>query len=391
MRFLFTCAPLTGHLHSMVPYALALLERGHEVAVGTGARLEAAVRRSGLAYVRAGLDVESHEAIPGWSEIQRRFPSDPSLAQIHAFVEGLAPPMAADLDRIVERWNPRLIVRDPVELGGYLSAERAGIPHAAVAWGIYISVQHAARESLAALRVRQGLPPDPDLDSLDRFLVLSALPPSWPFPDCPVERVLRRYRLPPFDTSGGEALPAWVASLPDRPTVLVSLGTTFNREPETFRALLQALSRGDLNVVVTTGRSLDPADLGDLPGNARAERYIPQTLLLPRCDAIVFHAGFNSIHAALWHGLPMVLTPLGAGDQIWNAIRCAELGAGVVVEGRPPEPGAVRRAVRAVLDEPAFRARARALRAEMDALPGPSAAAEALERLARTREPQIAP
>lgn len=85
----------------------------------------------------------------------------------------------------------------------------------------------------------------------------------------------------------------------------------------------------------------------------------------------------------------MVLLPQGAGDNWPNARRCAELGAGVVVEGQPPEPEAVRAAVRRVLDRPEYRARAQQLQGEIKQLPGLSEAVTRLERLARTQKPQF--
>jgi UDP:flavonoid glycosyltransferase YjiC (YdhE family) len=57
-------------------------------------------------------------------------------------------------------------------------------------------------------------------------------------------------------------------------------------------------------------------------------QYIPQTLLLPHCDLLIFHGGYNSLLSALWHGLPVVITPLGAGDQLPNARQCEKLGQG---------------------------------------------------------------
>ena len=376
----------------MVPYARALRARGHQVVLATGARFGDMVRRAGLDHAPAGLDhdgsADVFQSLPEWPSILGRYP-DLAIAQLHGFVEGLAPRMLADLLPLVERWRPDVVVRDPVEVGGYVAAERAGIPHGTVCWAIYIGLQQAATAALAALRARHGLAGEPGLASLDRFLLLSALPPSWPYPGCPVAQVLHRFQFPPFDASGDEPLPGWVAR-GNRPVVYVTLGTTFNQAPRTFRALLAALEGEDVQAVLTVGRSVDPAVLGSVPVNVRVARYIPQSLLLPHCDAIVFHGGFNSVHSALWHGLPMVLVPLGAGDQIWNARRCQELGAGVVVEGQPPDPEAVRHAIRAILREPGPRFRARALQAEMRSLPGLDAAVELLERLGRTQEPQLA-
>jgi UDP:flavonoid glycosyltransferase YjiC (YdhE family) len=45
---------------------------------------------------------------------------------------------------------------------------------------------------------------------------------------------------------------------------------------------------------------------------------VPQTLLLPYCDLVVTHGGFNTVQSALSQGLPMIIVPLSA-DQPFNA------------------------------------------------------------------------
>ena len=55
--------------------------------------------------------------------------------------------------------------------------------------------------------------------------------------------------------------------------------------------------------------------------------------LLGRCDAVVTHAGFGTMAAALAHGVPLVMLPISA-DQPMNASRAAEPGSGS--RSRPP-------------------------------------------------------
>jgi MGT family glycosyltransferase len=177
-------------------------------------------------------------------------------------------------------------------------------------------------------------------------------------------------------------------ALPDRPTVHVTLGTAFNQSPSTFRAILDALGTEELNVIVTVGRSMDPQQFRPHPDHVKIAQYIPQTLLLPHCDAVLFHGGYNTMRSALWHGLPMAIIPMGAGDQLPNARRCAELGVAALIEGEPPEPDAIREAVRNVLERPEYRTQARQLEQEIKALPSISEAVRRLEILARTGEPK---
>ena len=380
-----------GHLHPMVPLAQALKEHGHEVAFATGKSFGPIVRRAGFLHFPCGIDSDGSgditEALPDSEAIRARFPASVAAQQLYRFVQGLAPKMVDDLARPVSTWNPDLIIRDPVEFGGYIVAEQAGLPYATITWTFYATPRYWITDALLELRQRYGLD-DSELESMDRYFVLNFLPPSWPLPDSP-QHVTHRFSIPPFDQSGDEKLPAWMDALPDRPTVHVTLGTAFNQSPATFHAILKALSTEEINVIVTVGRSMDPHQFRPHPAHIKIAQYIPQTLLLPRCDAILFHGGYNSMRSALWHGLPMVIIPMGAADQLPNAQHCAELGVAVLIEGEPPEPDAIREAVRSVLKQPGYRSRARQLEQEIKALPDISEAVRRLENLAGTGEPQL--
>ena len=81
------------------------------------------------------------------------------------------------------------------------------------------------------------------------------------------------------------------------------------------------------------------------------------------------------------HGLPLLVTPLGA-DQPDNAARCAALGVGVVLDAVTVTPDEVCAAAATVLAGPSFREATGRLRKEIVALPDPSQAVTRLERRA---------
>jgi MGT family glycosyltransferase len=178
-----------------------------------------------------------------------------------------------------------------------------------------------------------------------------------------------------------------VDQLPAVPTVYVTLGTVFNRDPALFAAILAGLHGEDLNVIVTLDPGSDPLVLGEQPANVHVERYIPLSLLLPHLDAMVTQGG-TSILPALGHGLPLLVVPQAA-DQFHNAEAC--VAAGVALRLLPGElgPEAVRAAVRRLLDEPSFREGAARVRREIEAMPSPEACVPLVERLARTRIPLV--
>ena len=208
-------------------------------------------------------------------------------------------------------------------------------------------------------------------------------------PAAPLPPTAHALRSVIFDRSGAETLPAWMADLANWPTVYVTLGTLENRSPGIFPAIIAGLRDEPLNIIVTVGRDQDPADFGPQSSNVHIERYIPQSLLLPHCDLVVSHAGFNSVLGALAHGLPQVVIPLSA-DQPDHARRCVMLGVGRVIQPDELSPEAVRQAVRAMLADPTYRKNATQLRDEMVALPGPEHGVALLERLAVEQRPLVA-
>jgi MGT family glycosyltransferase len=219
----------------------------------------------------------------------------------------------------------------------------------------------------------------------DRYLTLRPFPPSFPDPALPVTPTTHYVRPLLGDRSGPEELPPWVATIPDQPVVYVGLGTVFN-EPAIFRAFLTGLRDEALTVIVTVGRDQDPADYGPQPNNVHIERYIPLSLLLPHCDLVVTNGGSGTLTAALAHGLPVVVVPVTA-DQPENAARCAALGFGQVVVPTDLTSEVARHAVRAVLEDPTYRAAAEQMCAEIADLPGSEYAVALLERLAAEKHP----
>jgi UDP:flavonoid glycosyltransferase YjiC (YdhE family) len=384
VRVLCSCLPGFGHFHPMVPLARAVTEAGHEVAFATAPRFsERVVAPAGFLAFPAGVSpVVVEEETAGLPEVAALGPRDVWPFGAHMFAGVAAARKVPDLVEVVERWDPALVVHGAIDFAGPVAAARAGLP----------SVNHG----VGALQPREfwelsggvvgplwdqwGVEPGP-LGGMFRYLYLDVCPPSFQSSDIAMVPVRHPLRPVPFDTPTGGELPRWVASLPDRPTVYVTLGTIFNATPSLFETLLDGLREEPFNVIVTVGPDRDPEELGLQPDNVRVERYIPQSLLFPYCDAVVCHGGSGTVLAALSWGLPLLVVPQGA-NQFWNAERCAELGLGALLAESDISPAAVRGAVHALLEEPRYRAAAGRIRDEIARMPPPDEAVPELERLA---------
>lgn len=194
----------------------------------------------------------------------------------------------------------------------------------------------------------------------------------------------------------------WTWLDPARTTVLVTLGTANTDVGARFLAecrdalrsradRVQAVIVDPTNVL---GAQADLDDLNDMDDkddkDVLIRSSVPQLPLLERVDAVVCHAGHNTVCEALWHGVPLVVAPI-RDDQPVVAGQVVDAGAGIRVRfGRvtAPKLGA---AIDAVLHEPGYRAAAGRIRTAFRAAGGARAAAAHLEELAGATPSKEAP
>ena len=386
MRVLFTTQVGSGHWRPLAPFARALQRAGHDVAFASSPVFCILIADHGFRGFPIGSD--------DWlTRAQQEAPAAPAQSDAVLF-DQFIPRAARDLPALQSLmcdWRPDLLVRETTEFAACVAAERAGLPHASVQISAFRAHTHPQLvPALDALRAGVGLPPDPELAMLYRYLLLAPFPPRFQDPAVPLPRTAHAVRHVAFDAEhpGETALPDWVATLQRRPTVYATLGTAYNRTPGIFAAILAALRDEPINLIVALGPGLDPGDFGPQPRHIHVAPYLPQSLLFPQCDLVITHGGSGTVRTALVHGLPMVILPIAA-DQPENARRCAALGAAVVIPAAERTPAATRTAVRTVLHNSHYRENAARLRGEMAALPGPENAVSLLERLARERQPLI--
>ncbi len=389
MRLLFTFAGGSGHFEPLVPIARAAEAAGHTVAIAGQPAMVPAIEAAGFtAFATAGATLRgTPERLPLLQlDLDRE---DRDLR------EGFAGRHARDRVTAVlalcAAWQPNLLVCDEIDFGAMVAAERFGLPYATVlviAAGSFVR-KEVVGEPLNKLRAEHGLPPDPELTMLSRYLVLSPFPPSYRDLAFPLPATAHTIRPLTLGAAQNDTVPPWLVHLNGAPTVYFTLGTVFNLESgNLFERVLAGLRELSINVIATVGREIDPAEFGPQPANIQIARYIPQSVVMSHCAAVVSHGGSGSVMGALAHGLPMVLIPMGA-DQPYNAARCAELGVARLLDAVEATPETVRAAVATVLADPTYRRAAERLRDEIAALPEPAHALMLLERLVAEKRPLV--
>ena len=169
-----------------------------------------------------------------------------------------------------------------------------------------------------------------------------------------------------------------------RPRVLISLGTVnADRGDRFYAASCEALAapEGASSAAISAVLVAPPSRVAAPPPNVLVCASVPQLKLLQDVDAVVCHAGHNTVCEALWHGLPLVVAPI-KDDQPVVAQQVVDAGAGVRVKFGRVGATELRFAIDRVLHEPQFRLAAARVATSFHAAGGARTAADALERLA---------
>jgi len=305
MRVLITTTGFPGHLLPLVPFARAFKEAGHSVCVAGPGSCAPSVERAGLGFLPCA-DLPADAVTRLLAEAAAMSREDGHAHVIREGFAGIAAhTLAPDMQTIVERWQPGLVLHESQEFAAAEAAERAGLPHARVALGL----SSTERETLALTGAR----PSP---------LLTLVPPAFDDGDAATTWRFRERRAAPARRSDGE------------PLVYVTFGSvaaTLGYFPDFYRAIIDALADVSARVLVTTGAD----GVGPVPPNVSVVPWLPQDAVLEGAAAVVSHGGYGTLLGALAHGLPQVVIPLFAQDQWRNAQRVADLGAGVVLKGPP--------------------------------------------------------
>jgi UDP:flavonoid glycosyltransferase YjiC (YdhE family) len=381
VRILFTCYPGFGHLHPMLPLARAARRAGHEVAFATGPDLAPRAESYGFAAWPVGLSSDATvERYLAAHPDSNDLPPPERLRKVapRMFVDIAARSRVGELRERAGRWGAELIVHDQSEFAAPIVAAMLEAPTVVHSWGPMMPAEMLAlvEPAVEALAAEHGVT-GTLAGLLDETPYVDICPPGLQLPGGPAWKLIQPLRHEDPQPGAGEGLGGALDRLPRPDTVYVTLGTVVNKLPGVFEAMLAALDGVDVNAIVTVGPDVDPARLGPQPAHVLVERYIPQALVLPRCSAIVAHAGAGTMLGALAHGLPQVLLPHGA-EQHLNAEACRRAGAALVLEPEALDASAIAAALARVLDEPGFAQAAARLRDEIAAMPSADAALAAL-------------
>lgn len=290
------------------------------------------------------------------------------------YIEPLLFGAAARGDILAEAaaFGPDVLVLDCMLGAGFAAARELGLPTAVLVHVLYSPFVHAWGDDVMHERVA-GL-----LAETDRVLAL--VPPGFDEPgELPANtRYVGPIARPAPGRLGSSELE--LLTRPGDPWVLLSLGTTLQRQTDALPAMLAAVASLPVRVLLTLG-GVVPVNAVAAPPNVTVRAYVPHDLVLPYMGAVITHAGMSSITASLAAGVPLVCIPQGREQPI-NAARVAASGAGHVIA---PEATAaeIADAIGAALNDEPARAAARGFAVTIAALGAGESATGEVEQLGR--------
>lgn len=375
-RILFVSPPLPGHLYPAMAVADALSRLGHEIAWATQ---DGAITAELLPGARIHDLPVSGEFAPDLDRVEAR-----GLESVQTFFRDYAIPMAeqtlATLQAAVTTFQPDMMVVDHQILAGALVARARGLPWVTLATTSAAIYQgHPTMEAwiVETLRALQqaALPADRIVDRPDfspqgvvvfsiEALVGEEPRPRFDAPYCFVGATHGEGRQPiefPWE---------WLRA--DHRKILVTLGTVnLKVAPRFFEVIMEAVAAmPELQAVIVAPESM----AAQAPGNVLVRSRVPQVALLKQVDALICHAGHNTVCEALAQGLPLIVSPI-RHDQPFVAAQVVARGAGIFLRNGKATAAATRAAIERLFADAAYRERAQELAGLLRAAPGAAGAA----------------
>lgn len=405
MKVLCVSAQLPGHLDwgGYLATAATLRARGHEVLWASGAAVAPQVERAGLPF-------------HGMLETGWRWPPPPPLTpdadtdaqtlqhirQLRALDQWLEVERVAqateELGATAAQFQPDLILSEMFVAAAALVAEQRSAPFVVVGWpapagqtttGADLMVAVARKRlaellerfSLAGVNFTQSGPPALRSPRLH----ITYWSPSWFAGVETGSQTVHTGGLRP-SVEFPQPDPA-LPSPDDAPWVLITLGTSFNVDPNFFIAATHAVDQLGCVPLVALGAPFDTPWVKTmrprLPKSTVLRSHLDFDAYLPYTSAAIHHGGAGTTHALVVHAVPQIVVP-HAADQMRQAQGIMRSSAGLYLPAKEVTvPRLVDALAQVIPDLSPIRANAIALQSEFAALGGVPAAANQIEAMLR--------
>ncbi|UNK42854.1 hypothetical protein MNO14_01725 [Luteimonas sp. S4-F44] len=421
-HFAFVAPPFPSHMRALQTVAQALIDRGHQATFFHLPEAAGWLSDPRIGFRAVGAADQPAGALAAMLRRAARPGGPLGLRRVIQDVAESTDLLCRTLPDAFARAGIDAVVCDQMEAAGGLVAEARGLPYVSVACALPVNrepgvplpvmpwayADDARTRQLceASSRVYDRLMA-PHCQVIARHAAAFGLPPRQALHDClspyaQLSQTVARLEFPrralpahfhhvgPLrDATPDPPLTLDLAA--DRPLVFASLGTLQGQRLAIFRRIVRACRRLDAHLVLAHCGGLSPAQARSLqvPGEVEVVDFVPQRAMLARADAVISHAGLNTVLDACVAGTPILALPI-AFDQPGVAARVVHAGAGLKASAHLAGASRLQRLLTRLLTEPDFRQRAQALGVAAQAAGGSARAARIVEAVATTARPVLA-
>jgi len=398
MRLLFCSAQLPSHLDwgGYLRTAVELARRGHTILWASGEAVAKRVIAAGIAFqplAETGWRWPPPPPLPAPAEPDAAWQQQRALRALDQWLEeGRVAAALAELLPVAAAFRPDAVVSEPFVAAAALVAERFDVPLIVAGWPAFArsgqaseGVAAAARDRLDRLAAGAGLDgrywtPSGPPAMISPYLHATYWSASW-YAGVALAPQTEHFGGSPREPDAADRGLPRPAQLP---WVLITLGTTFNDDPNFFLLAAHACARLGCLPIVVLGREVRASAEGwlhRLPPGTAVRSLIAFDAVLPYLAAAIHHGGAGTTHALAVRAVPQIIVP-HAADQIYQAQGVVRSGVGLYFAAKDVTIDRLEAGLAALLpDLSTYRREARRLQAELGTLGGAAAAATALERI----------
>ncbi|GEP43851.1 glycosyltransferase [Brevifollis gellanilyticus] len=389
-RILFFTIPEKGHINPMIGPAVWLQKLGHEVRFHAPHDISSQLHAAGLQPLDANvLAAPPPEANRGAFFAEKVRDSVWLRQWIHRLLIEEAPAQIEGYADAIARFQPHLIVTDPMIYPAAIAAHEARVPWVALSNSLNPvlddSVTSDLLDTVASLSAdREALFTAHGMklrfsgcDMISPHLTIAFATREFIGRDVPGVQMVGP-SLPP--AARGDEVPLDESLLSTtRKKVFMSFGSQIYHQPELFRKVIRVTEPMGVQLILSVNALLGTPELGELPPHVLALPYVPQLRLLPHMDAFITHGGANSVMEALHFGVPMLISPV-CNDQFHQAHFLERTRAGQVLDLSTAAEEDITIRISRLLFNPHLKERVKALQASY-AVDGARRAAELIAAL----------
>lgn len=409
-----------SHFSALSALAGELLDRGHRVSFVHRPDASAFVADPRIGFHAVGAATHPPGSLAAVLQRAANPGSPLGLRRVILDMAGSTDMLCRELPRAIDTLGIDAIIADQMEAAGGLVAEGLGLPFVSVACAlpvnrepgiplpvmpfdyaederaramyegstrVYDWMMTPHRRSIEANARRFGLGARGALhECLSPLAQVSQTVSAFDFP----RRALppHFHHVGPLRPTGGRAVAPTRQYMPaiaaGRPFVFASLGTMQGGRLQLFKRIAHACRQLDVQLLVAHCGGLDARQerMLEAAGATWVCDFANQQAVLERADAVVSHAGSNTVMDAIAARTPILALPI-AFDQPGTAARIVHTGIGLKASARLTGSARLARLLRRLLDEDSFHTRLDTLAGSLADSGGTARAADIIEAALR--------